>query len=154
PDYRGRDGCRTPMPWNDHTVEAGFTAGEPWLPIPEEHAKRAVSIQENDPASPLNRVRRFLNWRKDHPIFKDGSIRFLDAGEDVVAFMRETGDDTIICVFNLAPDDVLVDIPTLASAHPIQGHGFDGTKVESTLTLKGFDAFFGTITSQTGQSNG
>ena len=36
PSFKGRDGCRTPMPWDDSDT-AGFTTGLPWLPIPAEH---------------------------------------------------------------------------------------------------------------------
>ena len=42
PAFAGRDGCRTPMPWEGTAPEAGFTAGEPWLPVPESHRRRAV----------------------------------------------------------------------------------------------------------------
>ena len=33
PNFKGRDGCRTPMPWTEGAL-AGFTTGKPWLPIP------------------------------------------------------------------------------------------------------------------------
>src|SRR5277367_1844252 len=33
PGYKGRDGERTPMQWNDGP-NAGFTQGTPWLPVP------------------------------------------------------------------------------------------------------------------------
>ena len=45
PLTQGRDGARTPMPWTQGAPYAGFSTAEPWLPIPEEHAQRAVSVQ-------------------------------------------------------------------------------------------------------------
>lgn len=33
PNFKGRDGCRTPMPWRD-TPDGGFSTGTPWLPVP------------------------------------------------------------------------------------------------------------------------
>src|SRR5690606_15173367 len=41
PNFKGRDGCRTPMPWDD-SDSAGFSAGKPWLPIPAAHRRLAV----------------------------------------------------------------------------------------------------------------
>jgi glycosidase len=32
PVHKGRDGCRTPMPWQADHPTGGFTSGRPWLP--------------------------------------------------------------------------------------------------------------------------
>ena len=45
PEYKGRDGCRTPMPWSGRERYAGFSEAELWLPIPEEHRSRAVDAR-------------------------------------------------------------------------------------------------------------
>ena len=37
PEFKGRDGCRTPMPWTAQEKFGGFSTVEPWLPFPEEH---------------------------------------------------------------------------------------------------------------------
>ncbi len=66
PTFKGRDGCRTPMPWSD-TEQAGFSDATPWLPVAESHAARNVATQEREPASVLNAVRAFLAWRRTQP---------------------------------------------------------------------------------------
>ena len=33
PLFKGRDGCRTPMPWDSAAPNLGFTTGAPWLPL-------------------------------------------------------------------------------------------------------------------------
>ena len=38
-DYKGRDGCRVPMPWEADLPNAGFTNSEPWLPMPDGWAR-------------------------------------------------------------------------------------------------------------------
>src|SRR5690606_38176588 len=45
PDYKGRDGCRTPMVW-DGIPQGGFTTGRPWLPIKPPQLARNVAAQE------------------------------------------------------------------------------------------------------------
>ena len=40
PGFKGRDGCRTPMPWEADRPNAGFSTAKPWLPVPEDHRSR------------------------------------------------------------------------------------------------------------------
>jgi alpha-glucosidase len=46
----GRDGCRTPMQW-DAGEHAGFSTGNPWLPIGTDYKERNVDHQRVDPTS-------------------------------------------------------------------------------------------------------
>src|SRR5262245_58551382 len=48
----GRDGCRTPMQWDD-SRHAGFSEREPWLPLPEASRRENVAAQRQDDASLL-----------------------------------------------------------------------------------------------------
>ncbi|KQY54831.1 alpha-glucosidase family protein [Lysobacter sp. Root494] len=105
PNFKGRDGCRTPMPWND-APQAGFSDGKPWLPIPPEHVERNVALQDADAHSVLNAARSFLRWRKTQPALRQGSIRFIDTAEPVLAFVRECGDQSMLVAFNLSSSPV------------------------------------------------
>jgi glycosidase len=44
----GRDPVRTPMPWSNATG-AGFSTGEPWLPLGPDHRDVNVAVQATDP---------------------------------------------------------------------------------------------------------
>lgn len=101
PAFKGRDGCRTPMPWTSAPGQ-GFTRGRPWLPIPASHRARAVDRQAADPDSVLNRIRRFLHWRKGVPALWWGDIRFLDVPEPALAFERAHADGRLLCAMNLS----------------------------------------------------
>ena len=143
PAYKGRDGARTPMPWDQHLPHGGFSDAEPWLPVPHAHLRRAVSVQQAQPGSPLNRLRRFLNWRKDEPALRTGAMRFLEAPENVLAFTRDDGRAPIFCVFNFSETDVCVRPDDSACGPPLEGHGFgchaDGTGIH----LPAWGAWFG-----------
>ena len=104
PQFKGRDGCRTPMPWRDDS-HAGFSSGAPWLPVPEEHRVLAVSHQEQDASSTLNGFRAFMRWRRDQPALRWGGIRFLDTVEPVLAFVRSLGDEALFRVGGTARKD-------------------------------------------------
>ena len=104
PEDKGRDGCRTPMPWHAALPHAGFTAGTPWLPVKHVAAALSVDTQDNVANSTLNYYRQILGWRKTHPALKTGDMAFFDCDEPVLAFSRHAGNKDLICVFNLSPD--------------------------------------------------
>lgn len=149
PEFKGRDGCRTPMPWSRDLVHAGFSGGrpvEPWLPVPAEHAARAVDASEADPASPLHFMRRLLAWRKTQARLLRGGIRFVDAPEPVLAFYRTPDDGPeLLCMFNLgrtaieiaAPAPGLQQIMTRVDDH------LEGTLAGEHITLPAHGFFYG-----------
>ncbi|CAN7643182.1 beta-galactosidase BglA [Mesorhizobium sp. LjRoot246] len=104
PGVKGRDGCRTPMVWEAGADNAGFSTGKPWLPVPASHRARAVDVQNADTASVLTSYRAALALRRGHEALVTGSIRFLDAEGDVLAFVRDGGSEKLLCVFNFAEE--------------------------------------------------
>ncbi len=115
PEYKGRDGCRTPIPW---------TATPParsWLPIPADHLARNVAAQEADPASLLNWVRGFLAWRRTQAALITGDIHFLDLAPELAAFTR--GDLTLI--FNLSEAGITIAFPTAGKIAYTLGASFE-----------------------------
>ena len=104
PAWQGRDGCRTPMPWDNTAKNTGFSDkdGKPWLPVCKTHVPMAVSVQEKDPNSMLNFTRKFMEWRKKQTVLRTGHIEFCDFGNDVLGFIRYNDDTQMLCVFNLS----------------------------------------------------
>ncbi|MEQ8265929.1 MAG: alpha-glucosidase family protein [Parvibaculum sp.] len=111
PWVKGRDGCRTPMPWESGGAEAGFTIGTPWLPIPDYHRMRAVDVQQKDEGSVLAHAKKVVALRKAHPALKTGTMSCLDAEEKVLAFTREGGGEKLLCVFNLGKEAASFALP-------------------------------------------
>lgn len=98
-DIDGRDPERTPMQW-DASLNAGFTTGDPWLPLAADHAKRNVAAQKDDPASLLSLYRR-LNWlRKSSPALRRGAYRTVAAPRGVFAFAREADGERVFVALN------------------------------------------------------
>ena len=106
PEYKGRDGCRTPMPWEDGGAPNGFTTGTPWLPVKAPHSARNVAAQHRSPDSLLNFYRSAIAFRKQHRALVDGDIAFLKAAEPVLAFRRTGDGESFLCIFNLSPEPV------------------------------------------------
>jgi len=110
PENPGRDGCRTPMPWNADERHAGFSSAETtWLPVKPPQAARAVNTQAKDPDSVLSFYKRMLVLRATSQDLRNGSMAFVDAPPGVLAFRR--GDSTI-CIFNLTDEPSMWNGPT------------------------------------------
>jgi alpha-glucosidase len=146
PEFKGRDGCRTPMPWNAAAPHAGFSDAAPWLPVPPDHVDRAVSVQEPDPKSALNRVRRFLAWRRERPELAKGAVVFRDAPEPVVAFERAHDGARTLCAFNLGPEPATLALAPGETAEAAEGAGFGGSAAGGAVALGPWEAFLGALT--------
>ena len=144
PEFKGRDGCRTPMPWTGESPNAGFTTGKPWLPVDPAHVAAAAAVQENDPASTLNAARRLIAWRRKQPQLTRGDIVFFDAPEPVLALRRDlAGHPGLLAVFNLGPEAVSFTWPEAKGAIALEGHGLPGSAADGVVTLPPFGAWFG-----------
>ncbi|MGL6212473.1 alpha-glucosidase family protein [Billgrantia desiderata] len=139
PDFKGRDGCRTPMPWDD-TPLAGFSDVEPWLPVAEPHLAMSVARQQDEPDSMLNATRRLLRFRHQHPALFDGDMTLLDLGEALVAFTRQRGSDRLLCVFNLTGQPQSATLPEVREA--LQEHGFQYEVSGGRLHLPPYQAAY------------
>ena len=146
PEFKGRDGCRTPMPWTDEAPNAGFTTGKPWLPVAVPHLLDAASVQEKDPESALNFARRVIAWRRTLPQLTRGEIVFHDAPEPVLALQRDLeGFPSVLACFNLSDQAVTFSWDAAAPATVLEGHGLPGSISGSEITLPPYGAWFGTV---------
>lgn len=110
PEFKGRDGCRTPMTWVADNANGGFSDGIPWLPVKSPHLNRAAATQDSDPASMLNHYRRAMAFRNAHKVLRLGELVDLVAEGDLATF-RRTGDEEIFCAFNLGADQAHTRLP-------------------------------------------
>ncbi|MBY0354421.1 MAG: alpha-glucosidase family protein [Rickettsiales bacterium] len=141
PEFKGRDGCRTPMPWRD-APHGAFTQGKPWLPVPEAHQRRSVETQEQDASSLLHHYRAFIAWRNNQPTLRSGDIRFVDVAEPLLAFERSEGTDKILCIFNFSATVQTMELPSDARALTDVPSMTDQTMDGRRLTLKPYDYFY------------
>jgi maltose alpha-D-glucosyltransferase / alpha-amylase len=104
-----RNGVRTPMQWSPDR-NAGFSRADPqrlYLPpiMDPIYGYQATNVeaQIRDPSSLLSWTKRMLAVRKTSQAFGRGLRRFLKPGNrKILAYLREYGDDSILCVANLS----------------------------------------------------
>ncbi len=101
PFYKGRDGCRTPMPW-DATLNAGFSSGKPWLRLNPDYATVNVESERHAPHSLLNFYRQLLAFRRTSPAVQRGTYRALERSSEVYAYERATADQRLLIALNFS----------------------------------------------------
>ncbi len=111
PEYKGRDGCRTPMVWAAQDEHSGFSAAEPWLPVSMAQAEQAVDRLENDPMSMLNHYRRAIALRQSHSALASGTQTRMEQTGPILTFLREDETEQVFCAFNLGSDSADLRLP-------------------------------------------
>ena len=96
----GRDPERTPMQW-DASPHAGFTTGDPWLPVADDFARVNVAAERDDPGSLLRFHRRLSALRRAEPALSVGTWTPVDAEGDVLAYLREAEGTRFLVALNL-----------------------------------------------------
>ncbi len=106
----GRDAVRTPMPW-DASPGAGFSAGEPWLPLNPDHGTRNVAAQHAYPGSMLSLHRRLLALRRATPALVHGAIAEVAADGDVLRYVRTHEGARVAVLLNLGREERDAAVP-------------------------------------------
>lgn len=118
PEQRGRDGCRTPMVW-DASEHGGFSSAKPWLPVKKPQLASNAENQEHRQDSVLNHYRMALMLRKQLPALQGREFDFLDTPEPMLTLVRGSGNNALLCVFNLSHQSVNVAVAGMGRLLPL-----------------------------------
>jgi alpha-glucosidase len=110
PATKGRDGCRTPMPW-DTTPTAGFSTHAPWLPIDPRHRDLSVAAK---PAT-LDIARALIDFRAASPALGAGAFKVRHAHSGILVFEREAYSERLLCLFNCSASHTSWETDPLAT---------------------------------------
>ncbi len=111
PEFKGRDGCRSPMVWAASNQNGGFSTGTPWLPVSPDHLSMSVASQEQNLSSSLHHYRNAIALRKAHLALAKGSMDAMSAVGNVLSFMRSFGNEEVFCAFNISNEPANIDLP-------------------------------------------
>ena len=126
PKTLGRDGARTPLPWEAAKPHAGFSSAEPWLPLDPEHAGLAVDQQQGND-SMLRFTSEALAVRKRFAALLHGKMTFHEMAQDsALIIRRESEGGAIIALFNFGdapvaiPEDLVSGGDMVLSSRPLK----------------------------------
>ena len=134
----GRDPSRTPMQW-DRSAHAGFSSGEPWLPLSDDYLMVNVDTEQRDASSYLSLYRRLLALRRSYSSLCVGKYLPLTARGELLAYIRQAGAERMLIALNLGSDPCALPLESLG----LQGRALLSTHLDredeliaTTLTLR------------------
>ena len=147
-DPGGRDGCRSPVPWDGSPDHGWPTAegAEVWLPFPPEPGQRNRQALEADASSILHLYRRLIGLRHRGTALSLGTLALLQVGEGVLAYERRSGDESYVVAINLTGQVVELTGADAGTADTADTAGLHGRTV--ALSSDGNDegrAFSGSL---------
>ena len=146
PEFKGRDGCRTPMVWQSHATNGAFSsANRTWLPVPAEHLTHAVDTQDKVDGSVLEFYRAMLAFRKAHPALATGSIELLPLQGDVLGFIRHEGEERMLCLFNMTAAGADYRLPAGMRPTDAGCPGVTAVPDDGEIKLEPFGAYIGVL---------
>ncbi|MFD1720680.1 alpha-glucosidase [Amnibacterium endophyticum] len=96
----GRDNARTPVQW-DAGPTAGFTTGEPWLPVNPNRSWLNAAAQVGVEGSVFEHHRALIRLRHEHEVIADGDFTaVMENDPDVWAYVRTLGAKRLLVVAN------------------------------------------------------
>lgn len=127
-----RDNGRTPFQW-DSGLNAGFTAGKPWLKINTDYTTVNAAAQEIDSTSVLNYFRKMIALRKNTPAFIYGSYKLYDADNSkVFAYTRTLNSEKYFVVLNFSNSETDYILPDqLKTLTNVKLTNYGGPKVKN-----------------------
>ena len=108
---RSRDNARTPMQWNTEEY-AGFTDGEPWIPVNPNYEAVNVETERDDYDSVWHYYRGLVDLRHDNEVLVYGDYDlFLPEHEELWVFTRTLGDEQALVVLNMSDTSTQFEPP-------------------------------------------
>ncbi len=138
----GRDPQRTPMHWNGEP-KAGFTTGDPWLPIAADHDVRNVELERDDATSILTLYRELIALRRREPALSIGAYQHVSTNGGVFAFQRSEEGRRFLIVLNFGSSSVSFQCDHISCQGRIAVDTHldrKGNRVEGTISLRGDEA--------------
>lgn len=134
-----RDPQRTPMQWSSED-NAGFTQGEPWLPIAKTFRSYNVKSELTDPESYLSLYSMLLHLRRVDRVLIDGQFDIIDIVDDMLVYRRSGDDKNYFVVMNFSSDSRSAKIPYGDVLFLTNKDDIERYTDEGELTLKGLSA--------------
>jgi alpha-glucosidase len=134
----GRDPQRTPMQWNA-AKNAGFTEGEPWLPIAENYEKVNVEAERDDPDSMLTLYNQLIKVRRGESALEVGQFEPMDADGDLLIYVRRDRESAFLIALNLGLQQQVINFSNKASEGRIVLSTYldrAGERVQGNLNLR------------------
>lgn len=143
---KGRDHARTPMQWHGDQAHAGFTVGQPWIPVNDNFTGINVAQNLAEKDSVFATYQQLIQYRKDHDIVVKGDFQLLYPDHPAVfAYKRQWQDDAFVVLANVSEEEQTVAVAELSLNDVIINNYDELTVRDGQLTLEPYQAIAITI---------
>jgi alpha-glucosidase len=146
--FYSRDGCRTPMQWDNSPHNAGFSPNiltNPWLPVSSNVGSINVKTQSSNIESMLSFYKRLLQIRKEYRCLQEGIISPLQVeSKNCLYYSRTLGNQSLGIVLNFSKNETMLINPysthaTLLFSTNRNIEDQRDIKISETVTLKKYE---------------
>ena len=103
--HKSRDNARTPMQW-DHSKNAGFTTGTPWIDVNPNYTKINAKEQMARENSVFNYYKKLIALRKEYEIIVYGDYNLLlPEDEDLFVYERSLDGKKLLVACNFSENE-------------------------------------------------
>lgn len=140
---KSRDNSRTPMQW-DNRKNAGFSQGEPWIPLCDNYADINVERALGDNASVFYTYQRLIALRKSEPVLTWGDYQdLLPDSPYLWCYRREWQGQTLLVIANLSGECQPWLPESCRGSWQVLMHNYDEVSPQPTaMTLRPFEAIW------------
>ncbi|WP_079514357.1 alpha,alpha-phosphotrehalase [Rossellomorea marisflavi] len=109
--HKSRDNSRTPVQW-DGSENAGFTSGQPWIPVAKNFREFNAEAAMDDPSSVFYHYQKLIKLRKEYDVITDGDYQLILEGDpQLFAYVRNGEDEKLLVVNNFYGTDATFTLP-------------------------------------------
>ncbi|WP_270181468.1 alpha,alpha-phosphotrehalase [Alkalihalobacillus sp. CinArs1] len=109
--HKSRDNSRTPVQWNSDS-QAGFTTGEPWIPVAKNYEQINVEDTLQEENSIFEHYQKLIELRKTVEVVTEGSYELILAKDpQIFAYVRETDREKLLVINNFYETEATVELP-------------------------------------------
>ncbi len=139
--FGSRDHGRTPMQW-DASENAGFTTGNPWLPLNPNYTTLNVAAEEQNPQSVLNHFKKMTALRTSNEVLVYGDYTLLqEEHKQVYAYTRKLDNIEVLILLNFSDTEAALGINDLHTYGNTWINNYDSfEKTGTSATLKPYQA--------------
>ena len=139
--FGSRDHSRTPMQW-DASEHAGFTSGNPWLPLNPNYIDVNTEAELADENSVFNHFKKMTALRKESEVLIYGDYALLlPEHPQVYAYTRSLGDEQFLVMLNFSKEKVSVALEELGNFSELKINNYSNLiKQANELQLEPYQA--------------
>ncbi|MBC1623986.1 alpha,alpha-phosphotrehalase [Listeria welshimeri] len=136
---RSRDNSRTPMQWN-HSENAGFTTGTPWLKVADNADKINVQDVLADKTSIFYFYQKLIALRKEYPVIQTGDYTPYFTEEDsIIAYKRSNESSSLLSLHYYGAIEKKLKIPSEFSNAKVLLSNNERTEISSEIELAPYE---------------